>query len=71
MGTVYIRAVVQPDGSLHIDDLPFSPGEEVEVRVQPQSRPSQSSAQLSLAGSVLKYLDPTDPVAEDDWEVLG
>ena len=70
METIHVRAVVQPDGSLHIDDLPFAPGEEVEVTVRTQGRSSQSSTRSPLEGTVLKYIDPTEPVAEDDWEAL-
>lgn len=70
MATIHVRAIVQPDGSLQLDHLPFSPGEEVEVTVRTQGRLSQSSTQSPLAGSVLKYVDPTEPPAEDNWEVL-
>jgi hypothetical protein len=69
--TIHVRAIVQADGSLRIDDLPFSPGEEVEVTVQSQLRLSLSSIQSPLKGTVRKYLDPTKPVAEDDWKALG
>jgi hypothetical protein len=68
METIHLRAVVRPDGSLHIDDLPFAPGEEVEVTVTTQERPFQSSERASLENTVLNYIDPTSPVAEDDWE---
>ena len=70
METVHVRAVVRPDGSLYIGDLPFRPGEEVEVTVQTQPLAAPSFASSTLAGTVLKYLDPIDPVAEDDWEAL-
>jgi hypothetical protein len=70
MEIIHVRVVVQPDGSVHINDLPFLPGEEVEVTVMAQLRTSQSSIQTPLDGSVLKYIDPTGPVAEDDWEAI-
>lgn len=59
METVHVRAVVQPDGSLHIGGLPFRPGEEVEVTVQTQPHASPFLVSSALAGTVLKYLDPT------------
>jgi hypothetical protein len=48
MEIVHVKAIVRPDGSLHVDDLPFAPGEEVEVTVSPQSRLSQSSTRSPL-----------------------
>jgi len=71
METLHVRAVVQPDGSLHIEDLPFAPGEEVEVTVRTQVHSHHPSTKSPLEGTVLKYIDPTKPVAEDDWEALG
>jgi hypothetical protein len=70
METIHVRAVIQPDGSLHLDGLPFSPGEEVEVTLQSKAQAKESSPRLSLKGTVLKYIDPTEPVAEDDWDAL-
>jgi len=55
-------------GKLVLEDLPFAPGENVEVLIlskQEFAGPTQGS---TLEGSVLEYLDPFEPVATEDWE---
>jgi hypothetical protein len=59
------QSVVGADGSVTVQGLPFPVGEPVEVTVTPTPPPSPAA---SLAGSVLRYDDPTGPVAADDWE---
>ena len=54
-------------GKLVIENLPFQDGETVEVIILPASK-SDVQEWESLEGSVLKYIDPFKPVAEDDWE---
>ncbi|HEX8433331.1 MAG TPA: hypothetical protein VF625_18725 [Longimicrobium sp.] len=55
---------VSPDGTLTLDNLPFSPGEEVEVIVLAQERQVRAERRYSLRGQPLVYLDPTAPLAE-------
>jgi hypothetical protein len=59
------EAVLTEDGKLSLDHLPFRAGQAVEVIVLPASRPVGGGQ--PLAGSVLRYDRPTDPVAEADW----
>lgn len=59
------------DGSLQLNALPFHKGETVEVIVLEQQPVSDGNQPNSLKGSVRRYDDPTEPVALDDWEVLG
>ena len=40
------------------------------IRILPV-RPSESEARDKLRGALLKYDDPTEPVAVEDWEALG
>jgi hypothetical protein len=75
-------AVIGPDGSIWISDLPFGSGERVHVVVRPDaaSRASRHTAEeieqsrairRNLRGSVLNYDDPFSPaVPIEDWEVL-
>jgi hypothetical protein len=62
------EAVLSEDGKLLLDSLPFRAGQIVEIIVLPLSR----SAVLppNLQGSVLRYEEPTSPVADTDWKVL-
>ncbi len=63
-----IEAVLLEDGKLSLDHLPFRAGQAVEVIVLPIARPTPTGH--SLRGTVLRYDQPTAPVAEADWSVL-
>jgi hypothetical protein len=63
-----IEAVLSEDGKLLLDHLPFRAGQRVEVIVLPTSRPTPPGH--PLRGTVLRYDQPTAPVAEADWGVL-
>lgn len=58
------------DGQLTLDHLPFRAGETVEVIVLTNLPASPAQDRDLLHGTVTKYLDPFEPVAEADWEVL-
>ena len=71
METVRIEAIVQRNGRLIIDDLPFDEGEVVEVVVSDAKGLASVTDVNPLKGSVLKYDDPFGPaVSLEDWEVL-
>jgi hypothetical protein len=60
-----VEAVLAEDGKLSLDHLPFRAGQTVEVIVLPANCPAPPGA--TLRGTVLRYDDPTAPVAEADW----
>jgi hypothetical protein len=60
--------VLAEEGKLTLEQLPFPIGQAVEVIVIP--RQSLTSASASLHGSVLRYDNPTEPVAIEDWSAL-
>jgi hypothetical protein len=63
-----IETVLSEDGKLALDHLPFRAGQTVEVIVLPVSRVTSPSP--ALRGTVLRYDQPTAPVAEADWGAL-
>ena len=64
------ETIVNQDGTLTLRDLPFEPGAAVEVVVREQaSRPNDKDC-YPLRGKLLRYDNPTDPVAEEDWNAL-
>ena len=73
-----VEAVLSEDGTLILRGLPFHAGDAVEVIIlevktlQPQEAlPSQLETNLyPMRGKLLRYDDPTEPVALSDWEVL-
>ena len=64
-----VKKVVTPDGRVELNALPFRPGEVVEIIVLALDEQEQTPSR-SLKGSVVKYIDPTEPVALDDWDVI-
>jgi hypothetical protein len=73
-----VEAVLAEDGTLILRDLPFHAGDTVEVIIlegkvlqQTFASPNQPETDLyPLRGKVVRYEDPTSPVALEDWEVL-
>jgi hypothetical protein len=73
-----IEAVLAKDGTLILCDLPFHAGDVVEVIILETKTPQENNASPSqpeknlnlLRGKVIRYDDPTEPVALEDWEVL-
>ena len=65
-----VRVHVNQDGSLTLPDLPFQAGEEVEVIVLAEARTARDERRYPLRGTPLHYVDPFEPVAQDDWEAL-
>ena len=64
MQMFHAESVMEKDGKLHLDHVPFSEGEAVHVFVSPAIRVTHHL----LKGSVLKYEQPLASVAEEDWE---
>jgi hypothetical protein len=65
-----VHRQIQPDGTLKLENLPFQPGEAVEVIVRADERQAPNDRRYPLRGKPLIYNDPTGPVAESDWETL-
>ncbi len=65
-----IHSQVSPDGTLTLENLPFQPGEKVEVIVLAEERRVREERRYPLRGKPLVYEDPTAPVGESDWHAL-
>lgn len=65
-----VRGHVAEDRTLTVENIPFAAGQEVEVIVLAQARKAKEQGRYPLRGTVLEYIDPLKPVAEDDWEAL-
>ncbi len=61
---------IEKGGKLTVEGLPFREGEEVEVIVRPRKRTPEHDGPYPLRGTVIRYTDPFESVAEDDWETL-
>lgn len=61
-----IETIVNQDNTLTLENLPFHSGEQVEVIILSRTRRQNG---YPLRGTTIQYTDPTEPVAQDDWEV--
>ena len=65
-----IEATLGTDQALTIDNLPFPAGTDVEIIVLERRPALHPRTDNPLRGAILRYDDPTEPVAVDDWEAL-
>ncbi|NOX64172.1 MAG: hypothetical protein GXP42_19885 [Chloroflexi bacterium] len=71
-----IEQIVPANGTLELKQLPFAPGQRVEIIILEQTDTTKHEAENAkekddiLIGSVLEYIDPTEPVAIEDWEAI-
>lgn len=61
-------AVVKEDGTVTIGSLPFRTGERLEVILLQTAGRSNGVASYPLRGEPVRYEEPFEGVAEDDWE---
>lgn len=65
-----VETVINQDGTLTLTDLPFQAGDAVEVIVLERSVKRSSENRYPLRGTPIQYDAPTEPVAEEEWNVL-
>jgi hypothetical protein len=65
-----IEKTLSEDGVLELRALPFRAGEIVEVIILSREDKVGEARDFPLRGKVLRYEKPTEPVAQEDWEVL-
>lgn len=65
-----IEAIVNQDGKLVLENLPFQAGDVVEVIVSKSDTTSNGDNPHSLRGTVIKYEAPLEPVGVEDWDSL-
>ena len=65
-----VEKQIAANGELKLSALPFKEGDKVEVIILSHSIGSHPATPSPLRGKVIEYLGPTEPVAEEDWELL-
>jgi hypothetical protein len=65
-----LETVVSQQGEVRLKQLPFRPGERVEVIILARRSRKGTKSSFPLKNTVLKFIDPIEPVAETDWAVL-
>ncbi len=70
MNAYRIETTLGHNGTLTLNNLPFFQGETVEVIILPRPMNTPVVNAYPLRGMpILEYIDPFEPVAQDDWEV--
>ncbi|KPV54456.1 hypothetical protein SE17_03650 [Kouleothrix aurantiaca] len=64
------ETIILHNGTLTLRDLPLQAGEKVEVIIIVQSSPERVKPNYPLRGLPVTYIDPTEPIAEADWEAV-
>ena len=62
--------VVEEDGTITIRGLPFHEGEKLEVILQRAVRTNRVES-YPLRGEPVRYVEPFEGVAEDDWQATN
>lgn len=72
MNAYRIETTLTENGTLTLQDLPFCAGDSVEIIVLERRSHTRHPGEnpYPLRGKVIRYDDPTEPVALEDWEVL-
>ena len=69
METYHVETTLRQDGSVTLTNLPFQAGETVEVLLFVRPTHAGGSSRYPLRGTPARYIDPTEPIAEADWEM--
>ncbi len=67
MGEYRLETTLDKDGALSLSGLPFRAGDVVEVIVQSCLQKRVEAKRYPLQGTPIKFVNATDPVAEEDW----
>lgn len=72
MNAYRIETTLTENGTLRLQGLPFCAGDSVEIIVLERGSHTRhpDANPYPLRGKVIRYVDPTEPVALEDWEVL-
>lgn len=64
------KLTLKKKGIITLKNVPINAGEEIEVIIIPRPNRHLDEKRYPFWGKPITYLNPTDPVAEADWEVL-
>lgn len=65
-----VETTLAADGTLTLTNLPFHAGDAVEIIILPRPQKRLEQGHYPLHGKPIQYINPTDPVAEEDWAAL-
>ena len=65
-----VETFISQDRRVTLEDLPFQVGELVEAIILQCASKRSEKGRYPLRGTPITYINPTDPVAWEDWSVL-
>lgn len=71
MHTYRIETTISKNGTISIRDLPFEEGDKVEVLVRSKQDKEKKHEKYPLRGLPIRYVEPFNSVAENDWAILS
>ena len=70
METLRVEKIIQSNGTVVLENLPFDEGEKVEIIISKSGAESEKG-RYPLRGTVYKYENPFESVVPtEDWEAL-
>ena len=70
MDAYRVETVLKQDGTLQLNGLPWQAGAPVEVIMLGQSSARRSGNLYPLRGTPVIYVNPLEPVDEDEWDAV-
>lgn len=65
-----IHAIVRPDRSIDVADLPLKPGDKVDVTVRVGQDSAATPPETFPLPGPYRFDDPLSPVGVEDWDAL-
>ncbi len=69
MQTYSNEHIMNKNGTITINNLPFNAGEKISVIIVSKAKVETTQKRYPFWGKPIKYIDPTEPVAQDDWDI--
>ncbi|SLM29869.1 conserved hypothetical protein [Desulfamplus magnetovallimortis] len=71
MQTYSNEHIMNQNGTITINNLPFNAGEKISVVIVSKAKTHKAKKRYPFWNKPIKYIDPTEPVALDDWEIYS
>ncbi len=65
-----VQSRVSPEGTLKLENVPFQPGEAVEVIVLAEEPLVREQHRYPLRGKPLTYRDPMEGISTSEWDAV-
>jgi hypothetical protein len=70
MNAYRIETAIAENGTLTLSGIPFHAGDTVEVIILERKMQVSPPSRYPLRGTPIHYIDPTEPVALEEWDIV-